>query len=167
MSTKTKAPLVTSVNLKPSEDELMAVSDLYYTIDTLITMDGFTNENIMKKKGQTVLFWDWTIVTVGTKRIPAPIHTSSEGMSILFRWNDEPIELTNTECAYVTAHYYLDMLYRIERDWHQVSRRISPFAVTLINDGVKWMHRLPAVERQNIMYALKSQFTEKGHIILG
>ena len=167
MPTQINNLLVTSVNLNPSDEEIMEVSDLYYAIDTLIAMNGFTNENIMKPKNQSVLFWDWSVVTVGKKRIPAPIHTSSDGMSVLFRWNDEPVRLTNKECAYVTCFYYLDMLYQIEREWPQVSRRISLHAVALINDGVKWMHRLPAVERQKIMFTLKSQFTEHGHSVLG
>lgn len=123
MSTKTRFPLVTSINLKPSEDEIIAVSDLYYTFDTLILMDGFTNENIIKPSARAFY--------------------SGVGQS------------------------YLEMLYRIQREWSQVSRRISPHAVALINDGVKWLQRLPAVERQNIMFALKSKFSAKGHIIFG
>lgn len=120
--------LSVTVNLKPSRAKLDKIEKLKTAIDTLIVQNGFRNENIMKPRGETILFWDWTIVTVGNHIIPAPIHTISKKRSVLYNWNDSPVELSNEECACVTALYYIEMLCMITNDWDKVSNMLPLYS---------------------------------------
>ncbi len=159
-------PIPARVNLTPDEDDLMSCNDLYYAFDALITTDGFTGDNIMKPRGQTTLFWDWTIVKIGRHVIPSPIHTISDTESELFDHMDRPVQMDNAECACVTAYFYLDMLFRFAAQWDQLRQKIAPTHVLLIQDGIKWANRVSSSERAIIMSALKRQMSEKGHQVL-
>ena len=155
-----------SVNLKPSRAKLDKIDSLKMAIDTLIVQNGFRDENIMKPKSETVLFWDWTIVTVGTYTFPAPIHTISKKRSVLFNWNDSPVELSNEECAYVTAIYYLEMLCMITNDWDKVRDLLPPIFRMLMSGGIDWMSALSPQDYQDIVFALKEKLSPDGHYVL-
>ena len=155
-----------SVNLKPSKAKLDKLDGLKMAIDTLIVQNGFRNENIMKPRSETVLFWDWTIVTVGQYSIPAPIHTISKKRSALYNWNDSPVELSNEECACVTAIYYLEMLCMITNDWGAVKKMLPPIFWMLMQSGVDWMSALSPQDYRDIVFALKEKLSVDGHYVL-
>jgi hypothetical protein len=155
-----------TVEIDPSEKAIMDCDAIYNAFDTLITCDGFVGDNILKQKGQTILSWDWAIVEVGQFKIPAPIHSSSASCSILYDHMDRSVELSNPECASVTAIYYLDMLRRMAVEWDRLGDLLPITARCSIDPGVQWVKSLPSAQFQGIMFALKSTLSEKGHQFL-
>lgn len=154
------------IDLKPTEQALMELEALYYAFDLLIVQNGFIGSNIVRKKGEKVLFWNWAIVHIGKHSIPAPIHTCSVDRSVLFDHLDREVEMANEECARVTAIFYLDMLCRFARDWGQVSPRLHPFFIVSLQPGVDWLRRLSSQEYLDIVHALKDGLTEAGRQVL-
>ncbi len=166
-NTRTSPIPTATVNLRPTEYQLTVQNaDLYYAIDLLVTQDGFIGQNIMKPRGEKVLFWDWAIISEIGYEIPAPVHSSSPGTSQLYRWNDEPVTVSNEEYAFITSIFYMDMLCRITRDWKDISKHIHPLFIGTIDKGAQWIKDLQPGEYQKIVFALKSQLSEKGHCVL-
>jgi hypothetical protein len=170
MSTDIKSQNPITLNVKvqfnPSDAELQRINGLYRAIDTLIVHNGFRNENIMKPQTEKLLFCDWTIVSIGKHRIPAPIHTVSKTKSILYNWDDQPIELTNKECAYVTALYYVEMLCMIRNDWDHLCSVMPPLFRISMCAGVEWVESLSPEDYRDIIYSLKMQLSSDGHYVL-
>ena len=158
--------LPVSVTLYPTEASLLACEAIYNAFDTLITCDGFVGDNIMKQRGQSTLFWDWAIVEVGSFKIPAPIHTSGADCSILYDHMDRSVQLSNRECASVTAIYYLDMLWCMAAQWDRLGDRLPITARYSLDPGVDWVKSLSPEHFRGIIFALKSTLSEKGHQVL-
>ena len=159
-------PIPVSVTLNPTEQALMSCEAIYNAFDTLITCDGFIGHNILKPMGQSTLFWDWAIVEVGQFKIPAPIHSSGPDCSILYDHMDRSVQLSNRECASVTAIYYLDMLWCMAAQWDRLGDRLPITARYSLDPGVDWVKSLLPDQFQEIMLALRSTLSEKGHRVL-
>lgn len=170
MSVNIQSSMPSAINVKvqfnPSAAELARIEGLQRAIDTLIVHNGFRNENIMKPRTETILFWDWTIVTAGKHKIPAPIHTISKTKSVLYNWNDQPVELSNKECAYVTALYYVEMLCMIRNDWDHLCDIMPPLFKISMYSGVDWVNSLSAQDYHDIIFSLKSLLSADGHHVL-
>lgn len=152
--------------MKPTEQQLSNVAPLWNAIDTLIVHNCFIDQNPMKKSTQSGLCWDWVIIEVNGINIPAPIHTCSKTHSELYDYNDKEVILTNEECAYTTAYYYLDILKNLSRDWEQAKQHIHPVLKMIILPGVKQIGTIDDQTFSSIMITLRDQLTEKGWKVL-
>lgn len=159
--------LPVSVNLKPSEGQLMSYEDLYFAVDTMIINDCFIDNNLMKKEeNKGILFWDWTLVSVGSFTFPAPIHTCSKTESVLYTYNGREVQMSNKECAITTAIFYLTYLYELANSWEQSIKYIHPLHLNLLSNGINKIKCLSNDKFINIKKSLLNQITDKGYSVL-
>ena len=154
------------VNLKPSQRELEVLSPLWNAVDTLILHNCFMDNNPMRVNGDDILFWEWTIVTVNGFSIPAPIHTCSKTESVLYTYNGREVILSNEECAYTTAIFYLDYLIRLALDWNRIKEKIHPILKMRLQPAVHDLQKLCAEEYGAILHILKGKLSDRGFSVL-
>ena len=154
------------VNLKPSQRELEVLSPLWNAVDTLILHNCFIDNNPMRVSGDDILFWEWTIVTVNGFSIPAPIHTCSKTESVLYTYNGREVILSNEECAYTTAIFYLDYLIRLALDWNRIKEKIHPILKMRLQPAVHDLQKLCAEEYGAILHILKGKLSDRGFSVL-
>lgn len=158
-----KLTISVSVNISPSLKELESVQGLLNAVDLLIDKNCFIDNNPMRKNSRDPLFWDWAIVNVGRTQIPTPVHTYDDDQSLLYTHSGNSIILSNQECAYTTAIFYLDYLKRLTRDWDRLRKELPPIYVAMLSAGVSDLQKIPV---DKIMTTLRSQLTDKGHQVL-
>lgn len=154
------------VNLKPNAGELEALSSLWNAVDTMIVHNCFIDNNPMRINGDDILFWDWAIVTVNGFSIPAPIHTCSKNESVLYTFNGEEVILSNEECAYTTAIFYLEHLMCVTMQWDAVKQKLHSFLGMMIGQGIRELQGLTGDQYKAIIFALKSKLSSKGFRVL-
>jgi hypothetical protein len=151
------------VYLKPCNSELQKVEDLLTAIDLLIVHNCFMDNNPMRIGGNDILFWDWTIVTVGNFKIPAPIHTCGENQSELFTESGRSVFLSNEECAYTTAYFYLSFLVNISHDWEQLCGQMHPLLLCSLAGGIREIQKVNA---EDILFKIRAKLTDKCFLVL-
>lgn len=154
------------VNLKPRQRELEELSPLWNAVDMLITHDCFGDNNPMRLNSGDILFWDWTIVTVGGFRIPAPIHTCSKTESFLYTSAGEEVILSNEECAYTTTIFYLDHLMELTQHWPQIEDMIYPDLKIRLSPSVNILQKISPEQFSSILHRLRSKLSDKGFSVL-
>lgn len=157
--------LPVSVNLKPSEGQLMSHEALYFAVDTMIINDCFIDTNPMRKE-EGGLSWDWTLVSVGSFTLPAPIHTCSKTESVLYTYNRREVQMSNKECAITTSIFYLTYLYEFANSWEQAKKYIHPLYLNLLSNGINKIKCLSNDEFISIKKSLFNQITYKGYSVL-
>lgn len=154
------------VDLRPSQRELEALSLLWNAVDTLILHNCFIDNNPMRVNGDDILFWEWTIVTVNGFSIPAPIHTCSKTESVLYTYNGREVILSNEECAYTTATFYLEYLINLTLDWNRIKENIHPTIKMRLQPAVHVLQEMCAEEYGVIMHALRGKLSDRGFSVL-
>lgn len=154
------------INLKPSMEELESLAPLWNAVDAMIVHDCFIDNNPMRLNSGDILFWDWTIVTVNGFSIPAPIHTCSKSESYLYTYCGTEVILSNEECAYTTAIFYLDYTIRLALDWNRIEEKIHPILKMRLEPAVSILQKISAEDYSDIMQALRGKLSEKGFSVL-
>ena len=154
------------VNLKPNQKELEALIPLWNAIDMLIVNNCFIDNNPMRLNGGDILFWDWAIVTVNGFSIPTPIHTCSKTESVLYTYNGEEVILSNEECAYTTAIFYLDYLIGLTHNWSKLRGKINPGLKIILGPAVSILQKFSAEHCDSIIRNLQGRLSDKGVRVL-
>lgn len=158
--------LEVSVNLKPSEKQIQQIEDLQTSVDAMILNDAFIGQNLMRKEENSCLFWDWAIVKVGNFTFPTPIHTMSETESLLYTFNGRDVVLSNEECAYTTAYFYIDVLQSFANEWSTVQHKLHSFHSVCLYPAIKLFSSMNAKNVADIKMALHSKLSDKGFSVL-
>lgn len=155
-----------SIKYRPGEKALERIAPLWNAIDTMIVHNCFTDNNPMRVNSSDTLFWDWTIVTVNGFSVPTPIHTCSKTESSLYTFNNEEIILSNEECAYITAVFYLEHLMCMAKQWDSIKNKLHPFLGMMVGQGARELQSLQDGQYEAIIFLLKSKLSSKGFRIL-
>jgi hypothetical protein len=155
-----------SINLKPTNRELVKLSDLQTAIDTLICQNNFIDNNPMRINSNDILFWDWVIVTVNGFSIPAPIHTATKNDSVLFTANGREVFLSHQQCAVTTAYFYFYTLLEFSKSWEKVQELLQPFFVVALSGGITKIQSLGKKEAQKILGTLNENLCANGFRVL-
>ena len=130
----------TTVFLKPTAELLRKVEDLQTAIDCLIVNDCFQENNPMRKETGACLFWNWAILRVGKIDIPVPYHTKSGNDSVLYDWKGDEVVLSNEQCVYATAKFYLSHLHNVVE--YMKTNNINPFISVAMSGGKTFITQL-------------------------
>jgi hypothetical protein len=155
-----------SINLKPTNSELVKLSDLQTAIDTLICQNNFVDSNPMRMNGNDTLFWDWAIVSVNGFSIPTPIHTENTNDSVLYTASGREVLLSHHQCAVTTAYFYFSKLLEFSVSWDKVREFLYPVYVTALSGGIGKVKSLSQEEALQISNTLHDSLCAKGHEVL-
>lgn len=154
------------VILNPTEKDLCAINDFYTAVDLLIVNDCFCGNNPMKKEITDCLFWDWAIVEVDGFRFTTPIHTFSKNESILFTANGLEVVMSNEECAYTTAIFYIEYLLILAKQWVSIKDKLPSYITAYVGCAIRNLQNRSPKEIDSIKRELFSRLTENGHRVL-
>lgn len=155
-----------SINYKPSDSELSALSDYWNAVDFLIIHDCFSENNPMREEKGGILFWDWVILDLKGFKFPAPIHTCSRTESELYTVYGSAVVLSNEECACVTAYFYLEWLWGLKEGWDDLKNKLHSEIILSMSPAVSKLQRMDKNVYWAIRETLREQFTDKGYRVL-
>lgn len=155
-----------SVNLKPTNSELVKLGDLQTAIDTLVCQNNFSDNNPMRMNGNDILFWDWVIVSVNGFSIPTPIHTVNANNSLLYTANGREVLLSHQQCAVTTAYFYFRKLLEFSKSWDKVREFLYPVYVVALSGGIGQVKSLSQKEVLQILSTLHENLCAKGYEVL-
>lgn len=155
-----------SVKFNPSDKELSGINDFYSAVDLLIVNDCFCDNNPMKKEQSNCLFWDWAIVNVDGFKFPTPIHTCDKNNSVLYTANGLEVVMSNEECAYTTALFYIDYLLILSNQWDAIKHRLPAYMTPYLGCAIRDLQNRSDHEVEAIKRALFGRLTENGHRVL-
>jgi len=155
-----------SINLKPTNNELVKLSDLQTAIDILICHNNFIGNNPMRINNNDILFWDWVVVTVNGFSIPAPIHTSTKNDSVLFTANGREVVLSHQQCAVTTAYFYFSTLLEFSEAWDRMQELLHPIAIFTLSKGIAKVKSLDKKGALKILQTLHDNLCAKGFDVL-